>query len=40
VCFLLKDLREFTAEEKELMHLLADSVAIAIERSRAEELIT
>jgi len=39
VCFLLKDAREFTAEEKELMHLLADSVAISIERSRAAESI-
>ncbi len=39
VQFVFKDLRAFTDEEKELMLLLADSVAIAVDRSLAENVL-
>ena len=38
VSFLFSERRDFTTEEKELMTLLADSVAIALERARAERI--
>jgi GAF domain-containing protein len=38
ITFCLSDVRDFATEEKELMTLLADSVAIALERSRAEHI--